>query len=159
MRQSDFFNICKTCNIDCCKDVNPPITKKRRQNIESFLPSDSVNFETKNFTYPKHDKDGFCIFYNRRTRKCKIQPVKPETCVAGPFTFDIKDNKILWYLKQPSACPLAAALHQNKELLEKHFQTAKREIRRLIEDLTPFELRQVLTVEEDNVVFIGEDKL
>lgn len=105
------------------------------------------------------DHEGYCIFYDRAAKKCRIHPVKPETCVAGPVTFDINKNsgKIEWYLKFEEICPLAGVMYRDKNALREHLQTAKREIMRLVRELPAEALRTILKREEPETFKIDED--
>ncbi|MEM3578164.1 MAG: YkgJ family cysteine cluster protein [Candidatus Bathyarchaeia archaeon] len=163
-RQNDFFNVCGECKISCCQNARPPITNERRKTIEEFLKRQGLSvenlFEQSAYTFPKEDAEGYCIFYDKKTRRCKVHPVKPETCVAGPITFDVnaKTGMVEWYLKMEKICPLAGAMYKNKEVLEKHLKSAKREIRRLLRELDANALRTILKIEEPETFKIGEEK-
>jgi len=118
-------------------------------------------FETGAYTYPKPDKKGVCSFLDVPTKLCFIQPVKPETCVAGPVTFDInlKTKKIEWFVKESSSCPIVSTLFKDKRIFSKHFKIAKRKILTLVKNLTSSELNEILKVEEDNVIKLCEEEL
>ena len=90
-----------------------------------------------------------------------IHPVKPETCVAGPITFDlnIKTGKIEWFVKMDRICQLSGAVYQDKKVLGKHLENAKREVLRLITQLTTEELKAILKKDEPETFKIGEDTL
>jgi hypothetical protein len=90
-----------------------------------------------------------------------VHPVKPETCRAGPVTFDIncRTRKVEWYLKTPEVCALARILRGNDNLFRAHFRVAKEEILRLIYELEPKALQAILKIEEPQTVKIGEDDL
>jgi hypothetical protein len=87
--------------------------------------------------------------------------VKPETCVAGPITFDIntETGKIEWFLKMEKICPLAGILYRDQETLNKHLKSAKRELLQLVRDLEAESLRAILKIEEPDTFKIDEDKL
>lgn len=163
-RQNDFFNVCGNCKISCCQNARPPITNERRKKIEAFLKKQGLSteklFEQGAYTFPKEDAEGYCVFYDKKTRRCKIHPVKPETCVAGPITFDvnIKTGMVEWYLKMEKICPLAGAMYKNKEVLAKHLESAKREIRQLLRELDAAALKAILKIEEPETFKIGEEK-
>jgi len=163
-RQSDFFDVCGKCRISCCQNARPPITSERRKTIEAFLKRQRLNaenlFEQSAYTFPKEDAEGYCIFYDKKTRRCQIHPVKPETCVAGPITFDVnkKTGMVEWYLKMEKICPLAGAMYKNKAVLERHLESAKREIRRLLRGLDAEALKAILRIEEPETFKIGEEK-
>lgn len=164
-RQEDFFNVCANCKISCCQNAKPPITSERKKIIEKYLKKQKIPiqnpFAKTIYTFPREDIEGYCIFYDKQTRKCKIHPVKPETCVAGPITFDIntQTQKIEWYLKMEKICPLAGLLYKNVEILKKHLESAKKEILRLVHELEPAALRTILRIEEPETFKIDEDSI
>jgi Fe-S-cluster containining protein len=164
-RQNDFLNVCRNCGVDCCNGARPPLTAKRKKLIKSFLEANdglvSNPFEDREYAFPREIETGHCIFFDKDSAKCQVHPVKPETCVAGPITFDInvKTGKIEWFLKMEKICLLAGVLDQDKAALEKHMKSAKREILRLVRDLDPLALRTILTIEEHDTFKIDEDNL
>jgi hypothetical protein len=168
-RQDNFFNICGQCKISCCKDARPPVSPTRRKTIESYLKEHPIPgieppyFTTENqYTHPREDQDGYCIFYDKTTRLCRIHQSKPETCVAGPITFDVnpKTKKLEYYLKMEKICPLAGRIYRLKDgTLERHVTSAKREIRRLIHDIQPESLKAILTIEEPDTFKVDEEEL
>lgn len=163
--QSDFLNVCRNCGIDCCNGARPPLTAKRKKLIRSFLEANgwfaSNPFEGREYAFPRETQTGYCIFFDKDSAKCQVHPVKPETCVAGPITFDInvKTGKIEWFLKMEKICLLAGILNQDKAALEKHMKSAKREILSLVRDLDPLALRTILTIKEPDTFKIDEDDL
>jgi Fe-S-cluster containining protein len=165
MSDDDFFSTCSRCEINCCREAKPPITHRRREIIEESLKSRGISAEDlfghKDYLFPREDAEGYCTFYNNRTRRCQIHPVKPETCVAGPVTFDldVKNRKIEWYLKMEEICPLAGVMYQEKEELSRHFRRAKKEIFRLVRELDPMALQAILKIEEPKTFKIGEDDI
>jgi len=168
-RQSDFFDVCGRCNIICCKEARPPVSPRRRKLIENYLRTHrlkDVEFpyfdESHHYTHPREMPEGYCIFYDQKTRRCRIHPVKPETCVAGPITFDInpRRGKLEYYIKLGKICPLAGKMHEiGTADLKKHMKSAKREIRRVVRDLEPGALRAILKIEEPDTLKVDEEKL
>lgn len=163
-RQEDYFNVCGSCRIHCCQDARPPVTERRRRIILEYIRQHGIEVEepfvVAEYTFPREDSDGFCIFYDKTTKRCRIHPVKPETCVAGPITFDVnlKSGKIEWYLKKEEICPLAGIMFRKKELFEQHFPAAKREIRTLLLELPALALQTILKREEPETFKVGEDE-
>ena len=90
-----------------------------------------------------------------------MHSVKPETCVAGPITFDINfsTKKIEWFLKKGEICAYAATLYADKEAFKKHFKIAKEQITQLVRELDPEELRAIVKIDEPNTFKIGENNL
>jgi len=166
IRQANFFNVCENCPKSCCIGARPPVTSKRKATIENYLKATGLTienaFEEKNtYTFPKETEDNQCIFLDKTTKKCQIHPVKPETCVAGPITFDInlKTGEIEWLLKTEKICPLAGELYRNKSLLQSHLESARRELLKLVDDLDADALQAILKIEESDTFKIGEDDL
>jgi Fe-S-cluster containining protein len=164
-RQDNFFNVCSECRGKCCKGARPPITPKRKKIIEKYLEQQGIlienSFIQKACMFPREDNDGFCIFFDKETIKCKVHPVKPETCVAGPITFDINldTQKIEWYLKTESICPLAGKLYKNKDQFQKHLKSAKKEILQLVQELDSTALLIILKIDEPETFKIDEDEI
>lgn len=90
-----------------------------------------------------------------------MHPVKPETCRAGPVTFDInlQTGKVEWYLKTPEVCALVEQLRENRVLIREYFEVARRELLELICELDVAALQALMKIEEPQTVKIGEDYL
>ena len=160
MRQDDFSNACGNCKIVCCRGAHPPLTPERIRIIDSHQPQlQSSWYCREEYAYPRETSRG-CVFLDDG-KMCTIQPYKPETCVAGPITFDINVGKsvIDWYLKTEKICKLAGILSRDDEMLRKHLKSAKREINNLIRRLSKEELLTILTIDEPDTFKIDEDKL
>jgi len=164
-RQSNFFNVCSQCGGNCCRDARSPLTLTRKKIIEAHLKEQKIRivnpFVQTAYIFPKEDAERYCIFYCKKTAKCLIHPVKPETCVAGPITFDInkKTQKIEWHLKKEKICLLAGKMYKNQAILQKHLESAKKEILRLVRELDPKALQTILKIEEPETFKIGEDNI
>lgn len=166
-RQSNFFDVCSNCrtSYSCCNDTTPPVTPERRKIIEAFLEENGISIENpfvrKGYAFPRLLAGGYCVFHDAKTKKCLIHPVKPETCVAGPFTFDVnlKTGKIEWFVKMDRICQLAGAVYQDKKLLRKHLENAKKEVLRLVTQLAAEELKTILKKDEPETFKIDEDDL
>jgi len=166
-RQSNFFDVCSNCrtSYSCCNDTTPPLTPERRKIIEAYLKKNRISiansFQRTEYVFPRLVADGYCVFHDRKTKKCSIHRVKPETCVAGPITFDlnVKTGKIEWFVKMDTICQLSGVVYQNKQLLRKHLENAKTEILRLVTLLTAEELKAILKKAEPETFKIDEDDL
>jgi hypothetical protein len=90
-----------------------------------------------------------------------VHPVKPETCISGPITFDInfKTKKIEWFLKKSEICAYAGLLFDDKGAFSNHLKEAKKQITSLINMLSPEELRTIVAIEEPQTFKVGEDDL
>ena len=118
-------------------------------------------FVQADYCFPAVDEMGFCIFYHKENKKCLVHAVKPETCKAGPVTFDInrRTQKVEWFLKTAALCSFAERLRQDDTQFKAHFKVAKAEILRLIRGLDAEALRAILRIEEPQTFKIGEDAL
>lgn len=159
------FNVCSQCKTSCCQEAKPPLTEKRKIVIQEALKAQNIPLEKpftkEKYSYPSVDKQTFCNLFNKKTRKCMVHSVKPETCVAGPITFDINfaTKKVEWFLKKEKICAYAGALYRDQVAFNQHFEVAKQEIMRLISELDAEELRVIVGIEEPETFKVGEDDL
>jgi len=159
------FDICSQCKIICCQDAKPPLTEKRKDIIRKYLEKQNMKvenlFDKNQYSYPAFDELVLCIFFDKKTKKCLVHDVKPETCVAAPVTFDInfETKKIRWFLKKSKICTLAGSLYNDKKAFNRHLEVAKRELTHLICELDPDELRAIVRIDEPETFEIGEDEL
>ncbi len=148
----------------CCCDVHPPVSDKRISIIQDYLKTSRITienpFERKIYSFLKETSKKCCIFLDDNKR-CMIHSAKPETCVAGPVTFDInlKTGRIEWFLKTEKICPLAGALYRDKKALSNHLSRARKELLELVHDLDAESLRAILKIEEPDTFKIGEEEL
>jgi len=156
------FDVCSKCKLGCCQDVNPPLSLNRRKKLAEFVREKKIPlrdlFSYREYSYPSTDKDGFCEFYDKETRKCVVHPVKPETCCAGPITFDInlERQRLEFYLKNFEVCAFAELLYRDGDSLRVHLEAAKVEILRLVNELDADNLQAVLRIPEPETFKIDE---
>ncbi len=163
--ENNFFHVCGKCKLGCCRNAKPPITGKRRRIVENYFLAQGLRienpFDKAAYAFPRETGGGFCVFFDEEAGKCLVHSVKPETCVAGPVTFDInlRTGKIEWFLKYGSICPLAGVLYEDGEALEKHLSSAKKTLQKLVQELDAEALCAILKIEEPETFKIGEDSL
>jgi len=159
------FDVCSECKSVCCRDAKPPLTENRQKIITSYLEEQKINinqpFVKEQYSYPSVDEHLYCRLFNKETKKCFVHPVKPETCRAGPITFDInfKTKKLEYFLKKAKICALAGVLYENPAMFKVHFEAAKPEIKRLVEQLSVNELLAIVKIDEPDTFKVGEDDL
>lgn len=159
------FNVCSKCKSNCCQNAKPPLTQNRKNIIQEYLKKQKIEidkpFAKDLYSYPAVDKLIFCKFLNKKTGKCSVHPVKPETCVSGPITFDINFSakKVEWFLKKEEICLLAGVLNREKNTFYYHLETAKAQLTQLIRELQADELRAIVKIDEPQTLKIGEDDL
>ncbi len=118
-------------------------------------------FGGQTYCHPLADEDGYCELYCKETRQCSVHGVKPETCKAGPVTFDVnfRTRKVEFYLKNSEVCAFGGILWANKKALQDHLEAAMEEINRLILQLDKEELKAVLLIPEPHTFKIHENDL
>jgi Fe-S-cluster containining protein len=155
-RQKDFIEVCAKCRTNCCCNARPPLTQRRIEIIQSHLQIRGIvpKLNQGEYSFPEEYPDGYCSLLDANARRCGVHEVKPETCVAGPITFDIdrRTGKIEWYLKTEEICPLAGILAKDRSLLLEHLSSARRELLRLVSELESSELTAILRIEEESTI-------
>ena len=138
--------VCKKCGGRCCKDAHPPLTDERIQiMIDNGVSDDNIEFA--GYRRLKVKEDSMCVMFGM-DGLCSIQPFKPETCVAGPFTFDVKEGVIEIYLKHDSICPLVTVMKQDRKAYDEQYKMAVDRIIRVVAFLPEEELLTVCQVDE-----------
>lgn len=149
---------CDGCRLDggCCFEARPPLTSER---IDILLENGVSQGEIDFYRYKrlKLKPDGFCVMF--RNGKCTIHSIKPETCVAGPFTFDMKGSILEIYLKKENICPMVSVLKANKEIYDGLFDAAAEKIIDLVRKLPRDELAEILKIEEPETDLVMEIRL
>ncbi len=159
------FDVCSQCKSICCQDAKPPLTENRKKIVEKYLREQKINIEKpfakEDYSYPAVDELVFCRLFNKKTGKCSVHVVKPETCVAGPVTFDINfsTKKVEWFLKKSELCAFAGILYRDKAAFKQHLEAAKKELTELICQLDAEELRAIVRIAEPLTFKVGEDDL
>ncbi len=149
------YDVCSACKITCCQDAKPPLSAERQKILSQYLKEHSLNvknpFTTEDgYTFPSVNANGICIFNDLKTKRCIVHSVKPETCVAGPITFDInfQTSMLEFFLKKKCICEYSAVLFQDKATLKQHFLVAREKIVALVKELSAHELRALCKIAE-----------
>lgn len=149
---------CGGCQLHggCCFEARPPLTQKRIDILlaEGVSP-ESIEFE--GYRRLKLKPDGFCVLF--QGGRCSIHSIKPETCVAGPFTFDMKGSILQVFLKRESICPMVAFLKENREVYDGLFEAAVEKIVDLVNAIPTEELTEILKIDEPETDLVAEIKL
>ncbi len=159
------FDVCNQCKSNCCQDAKPPLSENRKKILQEYLKKQKINltepFAKNDYSYPAVDEEIYCRLFSKQTGKCMVHPVKPETCVSGPITFDInfKTKKVEWFLKTSELCACAGVLYKNIAAFKEHFEVAKKQITALIRQLSADELRAIVKIDEPQTFKVGEDDL
>ncbi|MFB3764116.1 MAG: YkgJ family cysteine cluster protein [Methanotrichaceae archaeon] len=149
---------CDGCRLGggCCFEARPPLTSERIDILlANGVSQGDIDFDR--YKRLKLKPDGFCVMF--RDGKCSIHSIKPETCVAGPFTFDMKGSIIEIYLKKETICPMVRLLKENKEIYDGLFGAAVEKIIDLVRKLPADELAEILKIGEPETELVMEIRL
>lgn len=149
---------CDDCHLagGCCFEARPPLSQKRIDILmENGVSPDAVEFA--GYKRLRLGQDGFCVLF--RDGKCSIHDIKPETCVAGPFTFDIKGDMLQIFLKRESICPMVRFLRANRKAYDALFETSVEKIMDLIRSVPEEEMAQILQIDEPQTDLVAEIRL
>lgn len=145
--------ICTDCGGQCCTGARPPISEYCfRRLVAQGIPE--AVFGQDGYRYVRTRDDGTCMLSTGG--KCSIHAQKPETCIAGPFTFDVNGDTIGIFLKYESICPLVRLLKEVPGAYEQQFAAAVRCITRLVSNLSESELAAVCHIDEPETVKVAE---
>lgn len=150
--------ICRECEQDgvCCFDARPPLTQER---IDILLARgcSPEDIELGRYKRLRVREDGYCVMLQEG--RCKIHSFKPETCVAGPFTFDVKGAILEIYLKREGICPMVRHIKEDPGLYDELFDLSVSKIVELVEKLPPEELEEILRIEERETELVAEIRM
>jgi hypothetical protein len=149
---------CDDCHLagGCCFEARPPLSQKRIDMLmENGVSADAIEFV--GYKRLCLRQDGFCVLF--RDGKCSIHDIKPETCVAGPFTFDIEDDMLQIFLKRENICPMVRFLRANRKAYDALFETSVEKIMDLIRSVPEEEMAQILQIDESETDLVAEIRL
>ena len=145
--------ICMHCGGHCCDHAHPPLSESCfRRLVDAGVPL--AAFETEGYTRLKTKENGECIL--SANGKCTIHEIKPETCRAGPFTFDLNGDVIEIYLKHERICPMVRLLKETPEAYRQQYDRAVSSITRLVRNLNQDELDAICRIEEPETEKVAE---
>ncbi len=101
---------CQQCGSCCQGESTISLTSQDVQRIAYFLGLTEKEF-LKKYAVIKSGgrielktRNGFCIFFDKDTRQCKVHPVKPEKCKEWPFVKAIFEDYDSFKIIK-SSCP------------------------------------------------------
>ena len=145
--------ICLRCGGHCCEEAHPPISEPCYQRLIATGVPDEV-FEQNGYRSIRTRKDGTCICCTGG--KCSIHAIKPETCRAGPFTFDVKGDTIEIFLKVEEICPVVRLYKDTPDAYRQQYDLAVKSISHLVSNLTGAEIAAICRIEEPQTEKVAE---
>ena len=146
-------SVCMACGGHCCDEAHPPLTRDRYDAlIAAGVPA--ACFEHEGYLRLRARPDGTCILME--DHRCTCHAVKPETCRAGPFTFDVKGDIIEIFLKSEEICPVVRLYRETPDAYDQQYALAAKSISRLVSNLTEEEIAAICRIEEPQTVKVAE---
>jgi hypothetical protein len=149
---------CNECHLvgGCCFEARPPLSQERIDILlKKGVSADAVEFA--GYSRLRLKPDGFCVLF--QDGKCSIHSIKPETCVAGPFTFDIKGDTLQIFIKRESICPMVRFLKANRKAYDGLFEISVEKIMDLVNSVPEAEMAEILKIEEPETDLVAEIRL
>jgi uncharacterized protein len=146
---------CGECHLNggCCFEARPPLTQDRINILlENGVSPDAIEFVGYKRLCLK--PDGFCVLF--QDGRCSIHSVKPETCVAGPFTFDMKGSILQIFLKKEGICPMVRFLKADRKAYDELFDVSVKNIIDLVKAVPALEMEEILKIEEPETDLVAE---
>ena len=137
----------------CCFEARPPLSRERMDILRrNGVPEGAMEFE--GYWRLRAKPDGYCVLFV--DGKCSIHSIKPETCVAGPFTFDLKEKMLQIFLKREVICPMVGFLKANPEAYNALLETSIARIIHLVESIPTEEMAEILKIDEPETDLVAE---
>ena len=89
------FMRCSNCGV-CCTETEMLLSKKDIKRLEKkgFSQNQFVNYDKKGYAQLKN-RDGYCIFYDLKNRRCSVYVDRPAGCRVYPVILDEETGIIL----------------------------------------------------------------
>ena len=146
---------CQGCRLQggCCFEARPPLCRERMDILRrNGVPDEAMEFE--GYWRLRARPDGYCVLFV--DGMCSIHSIKPETCVAGPFTFDIKGGMLQIFLKREAICPMVRFLKSSPRAYQAMFETAVAMITHLARSIPAAEMAEILKIDEPETDLVAE---
>ncbi len=86
---------CSNCGV-CCTETEMLLSKKDIKRLEKkgFSQNQFVNYDKQGYAVLKN-RDGYCVFYDLKNRKCSVYADRPAGCRVYPVIVDEDTGIIL----------------------------------------------------------------
>jgi hypothetical protein len=91
-----------------------------------------------------------------KDHKCTCHETKPETCRAGPFTFDVNGDMVRIFLKRASICPIVPLIKGEPEAYRQQYERAAENILHLVTRLSDDEIAAINKIDEPDTELVAE---
>lgn len=145
--------ICLLCGAQCCTGACPPVAGTTYRRLTAKGVPETA-FGNGGYRHVRAQSDGTCSLLVNG--KCSVHDAKPETCRAGPFTFDVRGDIIEIYLKYERICPMVRLLREVPEAYAEQYALARTSIAELVAHLDDDELAAICRIEEPDTEKVSE---
>jgi uncharacterized protein len=86
---------CSNCGV-CCTETEMLLSQKdiSRLGKRGFRPNEFAKYDKQGYAQLKN-RDGYCIFYDRKRRQCSVYAYRPSGCRVYPVILDEEKGIIL----------------------------------------------------------------
>jgi len=86
---------CSNCGV-CCTETEMVLCKKDIKSLEKrgFNQSQFINFDKNGYAVLKN-RDGYCVFYDLKNRKCSVYEDRPKGCRVYPVILEEETGVII----------------------------------------------------------------
>ena len=134
-------------------DAHPPVSRSSYERLTAAGDSPDL-FGDVGYKRLKAHENGVCIL--SENGKCIIHAIKPETCRARAFTFDVRGDGIEIYLKFSGICPPVTFLEKTPEAYNLQYNLAVKSITHLVSNLTKEKIDAVCRIDEPETEKVSE---
>ena len=146
--------VCMACGGHCCNEAHPPISRERYSTLRAAGIPEAAFEHKEGYFRLRARKDNTCTLMV--DHKCTCHAVKPETCRAGPFTFDVEGNRIRIFLKDASICPIVPLLREEPAAYQAQYDRAVENITRLVAGLSDAEIEAINRIDEPETELVAD---
>ena len=117
--------ICKDCG-NCCMDTEMIVSEDDINLImkewQIHLPKEKFYFKNEDNLFQLENIEGFCVFFKKNSKRCKIYKFRPQGCKFYPLIFDSYMKKCIL----DKDCPRTHLFYKEKKVLDKNCKNLRK---------------------------------
>ncbi|UCD20839.1 MAG: YkgJ family cysteine cluster protein [archaeon] len=145
----DIWKECIPCKGLCCKWETVLLTQGEIDRIAKKVGKKDFYKKKKKYWVLKQDKDGLCIFYNRKRHRCNIHKVRPFDCEVFPFDIEYYKGRLIWFLW--TFCPVVKKQKLSKKKFDLFLNNIELFESKILKEFTEKELIKYSTFYDPNL--------
>jgi Fe-S-cluster containining protein len=113
LQNKEYVMRCSHCGV-CCTETEMLLSKRdiKRLQKQGYSPDYFVQYDKQGYAQLKN-RDGYCVFYDRKNGRCRVYPSRPSGCRVYPVIFDEECGIVL-----DSICPSRSTITQEQKALK-----------------------------------------